>query len=124
MTPDPTADFFADLGRRGQEPLLRSATGSARFEVVDANRTERWLVTIDKGEISVSRRNSAADCVLRADKASFDRVVVGELNFMAAALRGEVAVQGDPRLLVLVQRLFPRPSRPRLQPSSSPTSEK
>jgi putative sterol carrier protein len=47
--------------------------------------------------------------VLRADKASFDRVIAGELNLMAAVLRGEVTVEGDPRLVVRLQRLFPRP---------------
>jgi hypothetical protein len=61
----------------------------------------------------VSRRNAAADCVVKADRATFDRIVGGEVNFMAAALRAEVSVRGDPKLLVLVQRLFPRPSGPR-----------
>lgn len=104
------AEFFAELDSRGHEPLLRKATGSARFDLVDGRRTERWLVTIDQGDIGVSRKNAGADAVLRADKACFDRVVAGELNFMAAVLRGEVAVRGDPRLLVRLQRLFPRPS--------------
>jgi putative sterol carrier protein len=115
VTPDPTKEFFEELGRRGHEPLLRKATGSARFDLVAGGRTERWLLTIDKGDIRVSRRNAAADCVLRADRASFDRAVTGELNVMAAVLRGEVAVGGDPRLLVLLQRLFPRPDSERTQ---------
>ena len=121
VTFDSTADFFADLGGREHEPLLAKVTGTARFDVVDGRRTERWLVTIDEGEIGVSRGNAASDSVVRADKASFDRVVAGELNFMAAVLRGAVAVQGDPRLLVLLQRLFPRPSgrRPQRRPSRS-----
>ena len=109
---DPTGEFFDELGRRGHEPLVRKATGTARFDVVDGERTRRWLVTIDKGDISVSRRNAGADCVLRAERASFDRAVTGELNFMAAVLRGEVEVRGDPRLLVLLRRLFPGPPRP------------
>ena len=109
MRSDLTAGFFDELARRGREPLLRKVTGSARFDVVAGERTERWLVTIDKGDIRVSRGNAAAGSVLRADKASFDRVVAGELNLMAAVLRGEVAVEGDPRLVVRLQRLFPRP---------------
>jgi len=113
VTSDPTAEFFAELSSRGREPLLMKAKGSARFDVVDGRRTARWLLTINKGEIDVSRRNAAADCVVRADRATFDRIVTGELNFMAAALRGEVALQGDPRLVVLLQRLFPRTSAPR-----------
>jgi putative sterol carrier protein len=104
------AEVFDELGRRGHEPLLEKASGSARFEVVDGKKTERWLVTIDKGDIGVSSRNAAADCVVRADKAFFDRAVKGERNFLAAVLRGEVAIEGDAKLLVLLQRLFPRPS--------------
>jgi putative sterol carrier protein len=59
----------------------------------------------------VSRRNAAADCIVRAGKTTFDRAAAGKLNLMAAVLRGEVEVRGDLRLLVLLQRLFPRPSR-------------
>jgi len=115
------AAFFDELGSRGHEPLLGKATGSARFDVVDSKRTERWLLTIDKGDIGVSRKNAAADCVLRSNKATFDGVVAGEVNVLAAVLRGAVAVQGDPKLLVLLQRLFPRPSgrRPRRRHSST-----
>jgi len=106
---DPTTEFFGELGSRGHEPLLSKVTGSARFDVVARARTEHWLVTIDKGDIRVSRGKAAADSVLRADRASFDRICAGGLNLMAAVLRGEVVVEGDPRLLVRLQRLFPRP---------------
>ena len=111
MRSDATAEFFDELGRRGHEPLLSKVTGSARFDVVARARTEHWLVSIDKGEIGVSRGMAAADAVLRVDKGPFERVLAGELNLMAAVLRGEVAVEGDPRLLVRLQRLFPRPPR-------------
>lgn len=125
MTADSISTFFDELAGRGHEPLLGKASGSARFDVVDGRRTERWLVALDKGDIDVSRRNVAADCVLRADRASFEQVVAGELNFMAALLRGEVSVKGDPRLLVLLQRLFPRPSDRRTEHASrSPRRER
>jgi putative sterol carrier protein len=110
---DSIAEFFAELGRRGHEPLLEKARGSARFDVADGRRTERWLVNIDKGDLRVSRRNAAADCILRVDRSSFERAVAGKLNLMAAVLRGQVIVGGDPRLLVLLRRLFPQPSRRR-----------
>ncbi len=106
---DPTSEFFGELSRRGHEPLLQKATGSTRFDLVHGKRTDRWLLTIDKGNLAVSRKNTAAGCVMRADKALFDRVVTGELNAVAAVLRGDLAVEGDWRLLVLVQRLFPGP---------------
>jgi putative sterol carrier protein len=108
---DPTADFFAKLATRGREPLLAKAVGSARFNIVDGKRTESWLLTIDKGELLVSRRKTTADCVVRSGKTTFERAAAGKLNLMAAVLRGEVEIQGDLRLLVLLQRLFPRPSR-------------
>ena len=110
-TSDSIAEFFAELGRRGHEPLLEKARGSARFDIADGRRTERWLVKIDKGDLRVSRRNAAADCILRVDRPSFERAVAGKLNLMAAVLRGEVIVGGDPRLLVLLRRLFLKPSR-------------
>jgi putative sterol carrier protein len=110
---DLIAEFFAELGRRGHEPLLEKARGSARFDIADGKRTERWLVTIDKGDLRVSRRNAAADCILRVDRSTFERAVAGKLNLMAAVLRGAVTVGGDPRLLVLLRRLFVKPSRQR-----------
>ena len=110
---DPIAEFFAELGQRGHEPLLAKARGSARFDVADGRRTERWRLTIDRGDLRVSRQNTGADCVLRIDRPTFERAVKGKLNLMAAALRGELTMAGDARLLVLLQRLFPRPSRRR-----------
>ena len=110
---DSTAGFFHELGRRGHEPSLEKAKGSIRFDLVADARTDRWLVTLDKGDVSVSRRNVAADCVVRADRALFDAMARGEANGMAAYLRGEMVAEGDPELLVLMQRLFPAPKRQR-----------
>lgn len=124
MRSDSTAAFFGELASRGYEPLLRKVTGSARFEVVAGKRTERWLLSIDEGNVRVSRGDAAAGSVLRADKASFDRMVVGELNFMAAVLRGEVAVEGDPRLVVRLQRLFPRPQGGRTERRAADSGER
>jgi SCP-2 sterol transfer family len=113
VSSDSTAAFFDELGRRGHEPLLAKATGTVRFDVVDGTRTLRWYVSLEKGDIAVSRKGGAADSVVRADKASFDQIATGEMNVMAAALRGEVVFDGDPKLLVAVQRLFPGPPRRR-----------
>jgi putative sterol carrier protein len=112
-TKDPTARFFAELAERTEEPLLRKATGSMRFDVVDGRRTRRWLVTVDGGRLAVSPGNADASCVARVDKKVFDRVATGRLNAVAAVLRGEIAVEGDWRLLVRMQRLFPSPPRSR-----------
>ena len=110
---DANAEFFDELGRRGHEPLLENGRGTIRFDLADGSRTDRWLVTLNGGDVSVSRRNVAADCVVRADRAVFAAMARGETNAMAAYLRGEVVAEGDPELLVLMQRLFLAPKRQR-----------
>jgi putative sterol carrier protein len=106
--PDPTTAFFQDLGARGHEPVLKKATGTLRFDLTDGgNRTARWLVAIEKGNVAVSHRNAKADCVVRADRALFDGIASGETNALAAVLRGAIDAEGDLRLLVFFQRLFP-----------------
>ena len=105
--------FFDDLAQRGHEPLLRKARGTVTFEIVDGKRTDRHVVAIDKGDISVSRRNVSGDGVIRVSKDVFERVATGRANPIAAVLRNELSAQGDWRLLVLVQRLFPGPPKKR-----------
>jgi len=112
---DPVAAFFDGLVERGHEPLLRKARGTIKFEIVDGKRVDRRVVSIDRGDISVSRRNVACDGVIRVDRAVFESIASGRSNPIAAVLRNEFAVQGDWRLLVLLQRLFPGP--PKKQPS-------
>src|SRR6266536_650894 len=107
---DAGAGFFDELGRRGHEPLLEKATGSIRFDLADGKRTDRWLVTLDRGDVSVSRKNVAADCIVRADRTLFDAMASGDVNGMAAYLRGELTLEGDPELLVLIQRVLPGPA--------------
>ncbi|MGH3126604.1 MAG: SCP2 sterol-binding domain-containing protein [Gaiellaceae bacterium] len=112
---DPTGRFFDELSQRGHEPLLRKLSGSVRFDIVDGKRVDRRYVTVDKGQITVSGRGPGGKNVIRVDRALFERIATGEQNPVAAVLRGEFAVEGDWRLLVLVQRLFPGP--PRKKPS-------
>jgi predicted lipid carrier protein YhbT len=113
MTVDATEAFFGRLAERGHEPLLEKVDGSMRFDVVEGRKTRRWLVSVHNGDISVSPGAGSADCVLRTDKALFDRVAAGRANAMAAYLRGAIAIEGDVELLVLFQRLLPSASRGR-----------
>ena len=106
---DAIARFFDELAERGHEPLLGNATGTVRFDVVSGKRTERWAVIVRKGEIEVSGGDVTPDLVIRVDRPLLERIVGGKANAMAALLRGELAIDGDSELLVLMQRLFPRP---------------
>ena len=89
--------------------MLQDATGSIRFDLARADGIDHWLVAMKAGEVMVSRAAAGADCVVRADKALFNRIARGEVNAMAALLRGELIAEGDLELLMLVQRLFPGP---------------
>ena len=117
---DQSSDFFNDLGRRGHEPLLEQATGTIRFDLTGSNGTEHWLVAIKRGDVDVSRKNSQADCVVRAERSLFDGITGGQVNAMAATLRGLLAAEGNVALLVLFQRLFPGPpAQSKRQPVSA-----
>ena len=118
-TPDTTAQFFDQLNARGQEPLLGNMTTSLRFDLTSGPRTEHWLITVKQGDVSVSRRNGRADCVVRGDKELFDEIAAGHANLMANFLRGRLTVEGNAAPLVRFQRLFPGPKGP-----SGPPSEK
>lgn len=107
--PEATAEFFERLGRTGHEPLLEKATGRIRFELVNGKRTERWLVALDEGDVSVSHKAGKTDCNVRSSKALFEEIVTGRENAMAAVIRGAIQVDGDPELLMLFQRILPGP---------------
>jgi putative sterol carrier protein len=104
-----TAEFFEALARRGREPLLGKARGTIRVDLVDDGGTDHWLLAVDRGAVSVSRADEAADFTLRANRKVFDRMARGEANTMAMLLRGEVEADGRWELGVAFQRLFPGP---------------
>lgn len=103
-----TEEFFADLASRGHVPALGKAKGTIRFDL-KGERTTRWLVTIADGDVEVSRKSGKADCVVRADRALFDRIASGQANAFAAVLRGAMELDGDRGLLLPFQRLFTGP---------------
>jgi putative sterol carrier protein len=121
-----TAQFFEQLGKRGHEPLLEHATGTLRFDLAEGKRTDRWLVSVKKGDVAVRHENGEADVVVSTDRALFDSLASGKQNAMAALLRGAVGVEGRVQLLALFQRLFPGPpkSRRRRRTAGSTRSRK
>jgi len=106
-----TTEFFNALSKREHEPMLEKTTGTVRFDLTEGKRTERWLVSVNRGDIAVSHKNAAADCIVRAPRKVFDRIATGEVNAMAAILRGAIALEGESVMAVLFQRLFPPPPR-------------
>jgi len=109
-------EFLDGLGDGGHQPLLERVRATVRFDITGGGRTEHRLARIDHGDIRVSAENEPADCVMGADREVFDAIVGGRTSTMAALLRGQMTVDGDPELLVLTQRIFPGP------PAGSPES--
>lgn len=112
-------EFFEGLAQSGHVALPSRANGVMRLEIVKGKRIERWLVSVEKGKVNVSRGNGPADCVLRADRELLNRMATGEVNAFAATLRGALAVEGDASLLVLFQRLLPGPPSKRPAPRAA-----
>jgi SCP-2 sterol transfer family len=102
-------EFFEELGRGEHQPLLAQVTGRVRFDLVEGGRPDRWLVAVDKGDVTVWHKGGPADCAIRADRALFERLCRGEANAMAAVLRGELVCSGDVELLFAIQRILPGP---------------
>jgi putative sterol carrier protein len=106
-----TTRFFEALEARGHEPQLEKVKATLRFDLTNGRQTNRWHVAIDKGDIAVSHRNAKADCVVRTESAVFDGIASGEVNPVAAVLRGAIGIEGDPELLMLLRRVSPAPGR-------------
>jgi putative sterol carrier protein len=107
---NPTASFFEALGRRGHEPLLEDASGIIRFDLAHDHDVDRWFVVITRGDLRVSRdEEGEADCLIRASKAAFDRIVSGRSHIYAAWVRNELRAEGDVRLARFIQRVMPGP---------------
>jgi putative sterol carrier protein len=104
-----TEAFFERVAKTDHEPLLARIKGTLRFDLDERNKIEHWFVSVDRGRVSVSHRNAAADAILEADRSMFDQIVDGRVNAMAAVLRGAIVPKGDLGLLISFQRLFRSP---------------
>jgi putative sterol carrier protein len=121
---DAMTEFMNELGRRGHDPLLRKVNETVRFDLVNGKKTDRWLVRIENGDVTVSHKGGAADTVIRGHKDLFDRMARGGANPVAAVLRGEVGWEGEWKSLVAVQRLFPGPQAASHGQPSAPGGKK
>ncbi len=112
---DPTEDFFAELPERAPK-LAGGLSGVVRCDVKDGGKTKHWYVRFAKSGLEVTREGDKADCVVSGDQATFDAVVTGHMNAMAAVLRSLLTVEGKIVLLTALQRMFPGPPDVRERP--------
>jgi len=125
---DATVAFFEELRARGHEPRLRNVTGTVRFDITEDGSTKLWWLAIDKGDLRVSTGEAGTDstdpdCVIKTRRSLFDEIATGQVNALAAMLRGDVIVTGDPELLVACQPLFPPPPPRRRGQANRPRPE-
>jgi putative sterol carrier protein len=113
-----TSEFLESLPSRGDDPVLHQLSGTIRFDLRDGKTVESWFLQLDKGDVKVSHRKAKADCVAAMDTELCDALVTGETNGFAAALRGDIELEGEVALLLEFQRLFPGP------PSGRPARRK
>ena len=119
---DALTDFLEGLAAREQEPLLATTTGRFCFELTDADGEGRRMVCIDHGHVDLVSGDIGADSTMRASRATFERVATGEINAMAAVLRGEIEIEGDWELLIRFQRLFPSAGTPAVTRAGAKTT--
>jgi putative sterol carrier protein len=105
----PTTELFTGIGRRGHESLLEKVQGSLRFDLEHDQQTEHWHLAISKGDVTVTREERPADCVVRTEQQLFDELAAGETNAIVSLLRNRLTVEGNLRLLILFERLLPGP---------------
>ena len=108
--PDPIAMLFERVSRGGRVDSLGEVVGTIRFDLHSGDRTESWLLAVQRGHVDVSHGGGEADCVVDLDKDLANQLATGEDNAMAALLRADMMVSGDVKLLVLLERLLPGPA--------------
>ncbi len=111
--PDRVAAFFDEIAGGEHSALLGTASGTVSFELEGRSGVEHWSVTMDRGELSVSRRKLRADATARLDRKLFEALTQGKANLTAATLRGIIHLDGEIGLLYAIDRLFPGPSASR-----------
>ena len=104
-----STDFLEDMGRRGYLPLLEQIKGRLRLDLIEGRETDSWLIVVEDGNVRVSRGRQDADCVIYAERVFFDRIATGEVNALAALLRGLIQIEGDLQLALSVGRALPGP---------------
>lgn len=102
VTVDRIESFFDELGKRGHVPLLDHVSGTLEFDI--EGRARRWI-TVNRGDLVVSRTPAKADCILSSDADTFTRILAGEQNPVAAAIRGAMKITGNVALGLSIQRV-------------------
>jgi SCP-2 sterol transfer family len=106
---DEIETFFDELGPRGPRLLPKKISGTIRFDLAEDGQVEHWYVTIDGGNVSVSRAADPADTVVHADRDLFGQIVAGYIGINSAGTSSQILVEGDYLPLIAFTRFFYSP---------------
>jgi SCP-2 sterol transfer family len=115
---DPIGDFFASLTDPGHIATFERESATLRFDVADvsdpamfthAADVDHWHVTINDGDVAVTRELLPADAIVHVARPTFEAIVTGRLNAQAALLRGLMSCEGSMAALMMFQRCLPGP---------------
>ena len=109
LASDPISRFFAVLAQPGHVATFEGESATLRFDVLDGERVGRWYLTVVNGDVTVTRRNSPADVVVRMRRPDIEAMLTGRLNAQAALLRGLMTFEGNVTTLMMFQRCLPGP---------------
>ncbi|MEU6074822.1 SCP2 sterol-binding domain-containing protein [Micromonospora sp. NPDC047074] len=113
-----TSAFFEQLTAVGHDPRLCKVRGSVRFDIRDGEQVEQWLLDIDHGQMRVTQGAGPAGTVITVSAEVAEAMTRGEMNGLAAIIRGDILVDGDIGLAMRVGRLFPKASESQEQAGS------
>jgi hypothetical protein len=112
MQIESTRTFFEALAARKQEPRLANAVGTLELDVAGSGT---WTVMVDRGAVRVAEGPPPPDIGprtrvhVREDELA--RLLRGEghQNLFTALLRGALSIEGDLRVLQILQSIVPIP---------------
>jgi putative sterol carrier protein len=96
-------EFFEQVPERVGPEQARALGASYRFDIEGAGS---WRLEPDGDRVGVSESDAPADCVIRADEATFLAIVEGRQSAMSAYMTGKIRVEGDLGLAMRLRNVF------------------
>ena len=96
-------EFFEQVPGRVSPQQARALDASYRFDIEGAGS---WRLESDGEGVVVTESDAPADCVVKADEATFLGIVEGRQGAMGAYMTGKIRVEGDLGLAMRLRDLF------------------
>jgi putative sterol carrier protein len=96
-------EFFEQVPGRVSPEQARALDASYRFDIEGAGS---WRLESDGERVVVTESDAPADCVVKADEATFLGIVEGRQGAMGAYMTGKIRVEGDLGLAMRLRDLF------------------